>query len=191
MPSPSASEAYRVADTLMAEKRFSEALNVYSGLASDGDTWAQCQVGWMHQEGVGVPKNSTLALQWFERAASLGSAQGTFYCGRVAAEQSRWDEAIKAFRRGAENEYGPALLWLGLIFIRGYGVEADLKKGLSFLERSAETGNYYARRELAMRMIKGKLGLRKIPAGLALLVGSVVAGVYQYISVGRDDRLNG
>src|SRR3954463_15918936 len=113
MAPPESNEAYRSAKVLMRAKRFSEAFDVYSNLANTGDSWAQLQVGWMHLEGVGVPRNRAVALEWFQRASSLGSAPAAFYCGRALAAERKWDEASKAFRQAAEKHYGPALLWLG------------------------------------------------------------------------------
>ena len=132
-------DPYRAAQKLMKEKRFAEAFRIYVDLASQGDSWAQVRIGWMHFEGVGVPRDSEQARKWFQQAASLGSASGEFYSGRLAAAHNEWDEAIKWFSQAAQKEYGPALLWLGVVYLRGYGVPANLQKAVAFLERGAAT----------------------------------------------------
>ena len=179
----------RTADSLMKEKRFRKAHEVYLHLANQGDPYAQLYVGWMNLEGVGVPRDKKLAYQWFTQAASLGSAPAAFYCGRAALRDSEWAEAIRWFQHAIEKEYGPALLWMGLIFIRGYGVPIDRAKGVAYLKRGAATGNYYARGQLALQMIRGSLGVKQIPSGLLLLVCSVAAAIAQHIKEPRDERL--
>jgi TPR repeat protein len=184
-------DAYRVAQALMGEQRFAEAFKIYLSLASDGEPSAQVYVGWMYHKGLGTPRDSEQALSWFQRAASLGSAAGAFYCGRAAGTRDAWHEAIKWFKQAAQNDYGPALLWLGLVFLKGYGVPIDVSKAVTYLERAASTGNYYARRELALMMISAKLGLAKIPAGLVLLLTSALTAAMQYLTGQRDDKLIG
>lgn len=185
------SDAYRTARLLMEEKRFTEAYELYLQLGNQGDPSAQVHLGWMHQEGVGVPRDKNLARKWFLQAATLGSVPAAFYCGRAAVADQDWPEAIKWFREAGQREYGPALLWCGLLFIRGYGVPVDLEKGIAYLKRGAFAGNFYARRELAKLMIQGKLGLNNIPLGFALFARSAVIAAVQYLTGPHDDKLIG
>lgn len=38
-------------------------------LAAEGDSWAQELLGWLYEEGRGVPKNKTRAIEWYKKAA--------------------------------------------------------------------------------------------------------------------------
>lgn len=184
-------ELYRTAHELLDQSRYAEAFAIYEDLAKAGDPQSQVFLGWMYHEGLGVTKDAEKALGWFERAASLGSKEGAFYCGRSAASLRRYEEAIKWFHAAAKQEYGPALLWLGLVHVRGLGITPDLEKGIGYLRRAVKAGSFLAQRELALLMIRGKLGISKIPAGLALLPYSVIAGVAAAVSKAPSDRLIG
>lgn len=185
-------ELYENAQRLLNKRQYSEALSIYETLASAGDP--QCQVfsGWMYYEGLGVEKNPVKALEWFEKAAGLGSKEGAFYSGRVEMNLGQYESAITHFRIAARQEYGPALLWLGIAYIRGLGFDVDYKKGIDYLNRAAKTGNYLAQREIGILMLKGKMGFLNIPKGIFLFFYSILVGIASMIFSGkRTDQLIG
>jgi hypothetical protein len=191
MNSAREAESYQTAHELLNHSRYAEAFAIYEDLAKAGDPQCQVFLGWMYYEGLGVTKDAEKALNWFERAASLGSKEGAFYCGRSTASLGRYEEAIKWFHAAAKQEYGPALLWLGLMHVRGLGITANLEKGIDYLRRAVKAGSFLAQRELAFLMIRGKLGISKIPSGVALLLYSVIGGIAAAVSKGPSDRLIG
>jgi hypothetical protein len=145
----------------------------------------------MYFEGRGIAKDVDKALNWFGRAASLGSKEGAYYSGMALLVLGRPEEAIKWFQAGARREYGPALLWLGISYVRGLGVATDLEKGVKYLRRAKGTRNRLAKRELALLMVKGKLGISKIPVGLILLPVAIVGAIVDVIVKGPSERLIG
>jgi TPR repeat protein len=161
-------EPYDRARRLFIEGKADEAFGAYKSLAEAGDSQCQVFVGWMLHTEYGVPQNKELAIAWFERAATLGSGDGAFYCGRSTFQRADYATGLRWFQQAAEQEFGPALLWLGFAYLRGLGVAVDRPKGIRYLERAAETGNFFARRELALMMIRGEFGISKIPMGLVL-----------------------
>ena len=184
-------EPYLAAQRSFDKKRFTEAFALYEDLAKAGDPRCQVLVGWMYNEGLGVKRDKEKAVNWFERAASMGSKEGAFYCGKSALAFGQYREALSWFHKAAVQEYGPALLWLGLSYVRGLGVSIDFDKGVKYLERAAATGNLPARRELALLMIRGALGFAKIPVGLVLLPYAVIAAIFSSVSMGHSDKLMG
>jgi TPR repeat protein len=109
----------------------------------------------------------------------------------VALGANHYSEGLEWLRKASTQEYGPALLWLGLAYVRGMGVSVDMGKGIAYLKRSADTGNFPARRELALLMIRGKLGLKRIPIGLALLPFAVISAIFDSVFKGDSDNLMG
>jgi TPR repeat protein len=182
---------YERAQRLLDEKRYSEALVIYERLASAGDPRCQVALGWLYYEGLGVTRDPEKALSLFQSAANLGLREGAFYCGRCFLQMSEYDEALKWFRASAAQNFGPALLWLGLAHVRGLGVAIDFEKGVHYLERAASTGNFAAQRELSVLMMKGKLGAWRIPLGLIRLVSAVTVAILVGIAKGHSDRLMG
>src|SRR3990167_2513064 len=168
MTSARSQEPYDRARALLKANKLAEAFAAYEDLARAGDVQCQIYVGWMLHEGQGVPRDKERALGWFERAATLGSKEGAFYCGRSAFGRNDHTQGLRWFHQAATQEYGPALLWLGLAHVRGLGVAVDRPKGIRYLERAAATGNFFARRELALMMIRGEFGIARILVGLAM-----------------------
>jgi len=146
---------------------------------------------WMTYSGHGVKKDETVGLEWFAKAAALGSAAGAFYCGRHAVKAKNYAEALRFFYQAAEKQYSPALLWLGLAHIRGYGVPVNLDKGIGYLKRAADAGNFFARRELAVLMVKGTFGAASVIRGLVLLPYYVGAALVDGLSKGYSEKLMG
>lgn len=179
------------AQALLDQKRYAEAIKIYEDRANKGDSHSQVFLGWMYFEGSGVAKNAEKAFVWFDRAASLGSKEGAFYAGRAAMSLGRYENAIKSFQAAARQEYGPALLWLGLIYTRGLGVDVDFKKGVDYLRRSEQTGNRFAQREIALLMLRGKFGASKVLPGLLLLPFAIIAGIVSIVTQGPSDRMIG
>lgn len=184
-------ERYENARRLLNHGQYVEALKIYRSLAEAGDPQCQVVVGWMYFEGRGIPKDIDKALDWFGKAASLGSKEGAYYSGMAFLVLDRHEEAISRFQAAARQEYGPALLWLGISYVRGLGVTADFGKGVNYLRRAENTGNRLAKRELALLMAKGKFGISKIPVGLVLLPFSIVTAIVDVILKGHSERLVG
>lgn len=184
-------EPYWEARQLFHQRRYMDAFSIYEGLAKAGDPHCQVFIGCMYYKGLGVEKNEQLAQHWFRNAASLGSKEGAFYCGKTRFAVNNYDEAVQWFRKSAAQEYGPALFWLGIAYLNGLGVTIDVEKGIKYLEHAAKTGNFFAQRELAVLMIRGKLGFAKIFLGLALFPYAVIAGVVDAISNNNSDKLMG
>ena len=192
MVTPSDRERYEKARRLLDSGKVSqayEAYEIYEQLAREGDPNCQVLVGWMSYAGHGTQKNEARGLEWFRKAAAVGSAAGAFYCGRHAAKSNDFPEALRFFYQAAEKNYSPALVWLGLAHLRGYGVPINEQKALGYLKRAADAGNFFARRELAVMMIKGKLGPANIPIGLLLLPYYVVAALVDGLVKGYSEKL--
>jgi len=188
-------EPYHRARELLKGNHFAEAFAAYEELARAGDVQSQIYAAWMLHEGHGILRDKERALSWFERAATLGSKEGAFYCGRIAFGRNDYEKGLRWFRQAAAQEYGPALLWLGLAHVRGLGVATDRAKGIRFLERAADTGNFFAKRELALMMIRGEFGVLKILVGLVMFpwwaAVAIVDGLGRSPSSSQSDRVMG
>ena len=106
---------------------------------------AVLRVGNNYSRGQGVPRDETRALQYYQRAAELGSAVamdnvGTYYAmGRgVAIDKVR---AIAWYRRAVAHGYVPAMNNLGVLYSAQIQGKPDYCQALEWFKKSAEGGN--------------------------------------------------
>ena len=51
-------------------------------LAEQGDAWRQFRLGWMYDNGKGVPENDAEAVEWYRKSANQGFRSAQFSLGR-------------------------------------------------------------------------------------------------------------
>lgn len=142
------------AKQLYENKQFAEAFTLYTQLAENGYNPAKIFLGWMYSEGVGTVRNNESALYWFKKAAESKSPEGMFYCGLLLEQDGKDTEAFDFIYQSASTGYGPALCRLGLMYLIGRGVNVNHDFAIQYLRRAAGKGNVFAKRELAVYMIK-------------------------------------
>src|SRR5689334_2503681 len=88
MPVHFVSAAQTVQDALEALKKqdYQTALRILRPLAEQGDVQAQFNLGAMHEQGLGVPKNDAEAVNWFRKAAEQGFAGAQYLLGLMYHE---------------------------------------------------------------------------------------------------------
>ncbi len=64
---------------------FATALREFRPLAEQGDADAQYNLGWMYDNGRGVPQNDKTAVKWFTLAAEQGFAKAQYSLGLMYA----------------------------------------------------------------------------------------------------------
>ena len=130
---------------------YAEALKWYRLAAEQGNLDAQYSLGVMYHNGEGVPVDYAEALKWFGLAVAPGrgfhrvpiSVSCTIGCSGWACLRD-YAEALKGYRRSAEQGDLAAQYMLGLIYDGGFGVPQDHAEALKWYRRSAEQGNVAA-----------------------------------------------
>ena len=98
-------------------------------LAEQGDASAQYFLGFIYENGLGVPEDDVEAVRWWLLAAEQGHAfaqynLGNMYdSGRGVPENDA--EAVRWYRLSAEQGYANAQYNLGIMYERGRGVPQD------------------------------------------------------------------
>lgn len=154
------------AHTMYRRGDYRAAASRYEGLAVRGFVEAQLILAGMYQEGRGVDKDLDVARTWYSRAAESGSPDGAYHLGLLLRSQGRYQEALASFEKAAAHGSAAALYRLGRMFLLGQGVRADRQQAYDYLEKAAKLGHPFARRDVALRLIKGEFGLRRIPEGI-------------------------
>ena len=108
---------------------YATALRAWLPMAEAGNAEAQNNVGYMYEEGLGVPQNYLLAMNWYRQAADNGLAEAQhnmgmlYHHGYGVAENL--SEAFRWFKMAADQELAESEYMLGLAFENGAGTELD------------------------------------------------------------------
>ena len=95
-------------------------------LADQGIAYAQNNLGFMYDNGEGVPENDAEAVKWFRKAAEQGYAAAQFNLGIMydngEGVPENDAEAVKWYRKAADQGLANAQLNLGVMYDNGEGV---------------------------------------------------------------------
>lgn len=77
--------------------------------ADQGRPVAQLYVGFMHEEGNGVPRNYVIAMSWFQKAASQNNKEAIYWIGNLYAQgkgvNRNMPEAAKWYLKAAKLDH--------------------------------------------------------------------------------------
>ena len=108
---------------------YATAIRAWLPMAEAGNPEAQNNVGYMYEEGLGVPQNYLLAMNWYRQAADNGLAEAQhnmgmlYHHGYGVAENL--GEAFRWFKMAADQELAESEYMLALAFENGEGTELD------------------------------------------------------------------
>ena len=156
---------------------YTEAVQWYRRAAEQGHPNAQFSLGEMHSEGLGVPQDYTEAVQWYRRAAETeprfriveGRRWVTLVAGQAEAQNNlglmyaegrgvAQDEvqAVRWYRRAAEQHLAAAQRNLGLAYAEGRGVVQNDTEAVRWFRRAARQGLTAAQNNLAFMYSEGR-----------------------------------
>ncbi|WP_339487619.1 tetratricopeptide repeat protein [Pseudomonas sp. EL_65y_Pfl2_R95] len=126
--------AYEAGDLPLAFKEFHV-------LAETGNADGQFNVALMYEQGIGVTKDETQAISWYEKSAQQGNSNAQYNLG-VLYENGRgtavdFAQANQWYRKAAAQGDALAVGNLGMLYMRGDGVKVDKNLGLALLLQSA------------------------------------------------------
>ena len=132
----------------LKEERFSEALQLFTEAAEEGEVAALTYLAGMYEEGVGVEVSIEKALSLFHDAAYGGDAQAQSRLGYLYAVGKYVDEnlgaAVEFHKLAANQGYVNSQCDLGRHYAQGIGVDQDLEKARYWYEQAADAGDELA-----------------------------------------------
>lgn len=122
-------------------------LDTFLVRAKAGDSYAQWRLGFIYEQGLGVPVDYVESARWWRMAADQGHAGAQFsigYCyGRGEGVPRDLAEAAKWFRKSAVQGNASAQRFLGVAYAVGSGVAKDESEAYAYFTL-AETDDQYA-----------------------------------------------
>ena len=114
--------------------------------------YAQNNLGWMYDKGLGVTQDYVEAVKWYRKAAEQGHADGQNNLGVMYLEgtgvDKNFDIAMVNFQKADAqgNMYAP---WnLGRMYENGWGVQKNLDMAKQWYEKAAGRGHPNAKNKL-------------------------------------------
>lgn len=141
-------------------KDYAAALAEFQPLARAGDAEALAQIGVMHAQGWGVPKDAEKALGFFQTAAAKGSSKAMVFLGNfsrfgMAGQPKDAAKAAEWYRKAAQTGNNAAMNNLGQMYLSGDGVARDPAQAALWFQQAVDKGNALAERPLALLLWNG------------------------------------
>lgn len=122
-------------------KDFKIAMDYYKISESLGNLYTYTELGFAHEQGLGVPKSNVQAFQYYMKAAEGGEFVSQYNVG-IFYETGQKDipqdlqKALYWFSKSAEAGYPDSLYKLGVYYYRGRGVPRDVNKAKEYLQKA-------------------------------------------------------
>lgn len=116
------------------------AIGNWRPLADRGDADAQYNIAQAYFLGRGVPQNSNLAEQWYERAARQGHEEAQANYGLLLFQNGRRREAMPWIEQAANRGDPRAQYVFGTALYNGDLVAVDLPRAYAMMSRAAAAG---------------------------------------------------
>lgn len=113
--------------------------------AQAGNSTATYEMGYLYENGDGVPADSVRSAQWYLKAAAMGNASGEAAAGQLyelgRGVPDNWVEAAKWYLKSAQqgNKMGESRL--GRAYEYGIGVPLNLTEAASWYDKAAAQGD--------------------------------------------------
>ncbi len=99
------------------------------------------------------------AMSWYTKAGSDGHARAQVGMGLILDGANQDDEAVRWYRKAAEQNDPEGMYLLGDMYLKGEGVTQDFAEGMTWIKRSAEAGDGNALMVYATSLERGHFGL--------------------------------
>ncbi len=128
-------------------------------LAMKGHVEAQLNLGFMYNQGLGVPQDNIEAAKWYRQTAEQGLAEaqaelGTLYFHGLGVPQDFF-EAEKWSRKAALQGHPTGQFNLGTMYVFGLGVPRDYSKAATWFRKAAQQGDGPSQHSLATLYAQG------------------------------------
>ena len=120
-----------------------KAFDLFKKAAQQGNAMAMADLGVLYKYGKGCKLNFNKARKWFKKSAELRNDKGAYSLGYLYLKgfgsiDQNYTKAVKWFKL---SDYKMANYWLGVCYLKGYGVAKDIQKASELLGKSFISSN--------------------------------------------------
>ena len=141
--------------------RYDQAFAEFSYLADEGDATAYYYLGKMYAQGLGVPKDLSLAIENYQKAESAYNIDAAYELAQILladvkdATHPNFETGLRYLKRAAYAGQADALYQLGELFSRGEMVERNNQNAFGYYLMGALRGHAGAQYKLARHYLLG------------------------------------
>jgi hypothetical protein len=150
-----------------------QTIALFRRAADAGSAIAMGYLGFIYEDGIGLPKDDAQAAVWYRKAADAGSAIAMGYLGSMY-ESGRGGlpqndaQGVAWFRKAADAGNGTAMSWLGYLYLNGRsGLPKDDAQAVAWYRKAADADDASAMSNLGYMYENGRGGLPKDKAQAA------------------------
>ena len=123
---------------------YAATVNELSGAGDPADPELQLTIDLMCGKTLNAPPGYIGSLQWYRKAADLGSAQAQYYLGGMYENGRRvpqdYGRAVQWYRQAANQGHAKAQVTLGFMYENGRGVPQDYTQAAAWYRKAADQG---------------------------------------------------
>src|SRR5215217_923576 len=130
----------------------------YRLAAQRGDSHALAALGLMALDGRGMARNTAQGKAWLEEAAARGNALASHNLALLlltSETNTDLQKAIELLKRASDAEIPDAQHALGVLYLKGRGVERNAAEAARLFERAAKNGSSVGEVEYAILLFNG------------------------------------
>ncbi len=169
--------SFKQVEDLYFNGMYEDAYTLCKNAASQGDIKCRRFLGWMNYTGNGCKKDFEVALEMFKKAADQNDAEAFFGIGSVYYAQQEYSQALANFEKASDLGFTPAMVRVGLMYVKALGCTQDLLKAKLLYKRAANKGSLAGRAAYAGFLFHGHDGmlgrLKSIPIFIFLLISTI------------------
>jgi len=124
--------------------QYKRALKHFVPLAQKGNAKALFNIGFMIEQGKGVPANPKLAIKWYKRAYKLKHNNAPFNIAYIYYNGSgvkiNYQKAMEWYKKAAEVGNSAALINIGQMYFFGKGMKKNRIKAYAWYTIAAHRG---------------------------------------------------
>ncbi|MBO4789503.1 MAG: sel1 repeat family protein [Oxalobacter sp.] len=140
--------------------KYLKAVMAIRDLAEKGDPCATFHMGKIYSLGIGVVRDVSQAVEWYEKAMELGEARafgnlGWFYQAGTGVVKNP-EKAFELLTQAGNDGVQSAKTASGTMLLQGEGCEKDVQEGIKRIEEAFEAGYLNAGNHLSDIYFEGK-----------------------------------
>jgi TPR repeat protein len=141
----------KLADWLVKEQNYEEAISWYSEAANQGNSSASLILGQIYEpDSQWIPSSKELSVKWYKLAVSQGSVEAAFLLGELLFGDEEYNSALSYYSVAAQKGHLQSQYEAGLAYKDGRGTSVDFEQSIFWFHKSAAQGDADSHWQIAL-----------------------------------------